>query len=743
LDSGDTSVSVRNSLDGLVIHEVEGAAARSRRHVGAHTAPRGSARPHSHRAPALRRGLPALLGPLALGCGLTALAPLPPGLRAALLGVFVLIGPGIAVVAHLRLPRPAAIAVVPVMGVAAVAGTTTMLSWFHRWPATEFQLVLIAAVAIALARAPGGFAAIPRPGAADFRHLTGKVAIAWRAMIRSPPLIMLIGALVGWAMILPGLRDAPYSQFGLLFVGTGPAIVVCTLVAVGAFLAALAQGRLRTAALAIGVAIAVQRLTATLITQVPIYGWTYKHLGVVDYIARFQDLPASPDIYGQWPSFFTAFAWFSGVTGIEPIVVAHIFAPLVHALIALQVGAIARLVGLDSRTALMAAMVAELVNWVGQDYFSPQATAFVMALGIVALLIASRSVPAAGYLAIPLFATLVPLHQLTPYWVCGVAVLLAATRRLRPWWLPIPLVALLAVYLIPRLPIVAPYGIFSGFNPVANARGNVSYDGTFGRLFTSVLCRSLSAGVVLLAVACAVLWWRRHKPILIPAVLAFSSFALLSSQSYGGEAIFRVYLFAVPGCAILIAPLVVEAMGIRSSRALVMGGIRACTVAVVCLVTFAGLQGYYGLWSLVVEYRSQVALGDELMAAEQPPVKILTLYPAGLSTRSSADYLRFAQRDNDFDQTLLGMPSALLQDFPSAGQLTELTNRARLFEGNSYIVFDRQADYALDYYGFAGAGTIVQFEDQVRASSAWDLYKTSDVTTIFKFNRAGWHWGTA
>ena len=539
-----------------------------------------------------------------------------------------------------------------------------------------------------------------------------------------------------------GLRDVPYSQFGLLFVGTGPAIVVCTLVAVAAFFVALGQGRLRTAALAIGVAIVVQRLTVTLITQVPIYGWTYKHLGVVDYIERFQGLPPSPDIYGQWPSFFTSFAWFSGVSGIHPIVVAHLFAPLVHVLIAVQVAAIARLIGLDSRTALTAAMLAELVNWVGQDYFSPQATALVMALGIVALLIASRSVPAAGYLAIPLFAAEVPLHQLTPYWLCGVAVVLAVTRRLRPWWLPIPFACLLAAYLIPRLPIVAPYGILSGFNPVANARGNVPYSGEFGKLFTSLLCRSLSAGVVLLAAVCALLWWRRHKPALIAAVLAFSSFALLSSASYGGEAIFRVYLFAVPGCAILIAPLVVSAMEVGSCRPLVTRSIRAATVAVVCLATFAGLQGYYGLWSLVVEYRSQVVVGDELMAAEQPPVKILTLYPAGLSTRSSADYLRFAQRDNDFDQPLLGMSSSLMQNFPSSGQLSGFTSQAAAFEGNTYIVFDRQANYALDYYGFAAPGTIQQFEDQVRANPAWGLYNVGEATTIFKFNRAGWHGGS-
>jgi hypothetical protein len=675
-------------------------------------------------------------GLLAVGCGLLALAPLPPELRAALLGAFVLTGPGIAVVTHLPLPRPAAIAAVPVIGLTTIAGTTTLLSWFHRFPVTALQVVLVAVVGAAILRRPGGFAARPLPRPPDVRHIAAALTAGRRALIRNPAAILLMGALVGWATILPGLRDVPYSQFGLLFVGTGPAIALCTLLVVAAFVVALRQGRLRTATLAIGVAIVIQRLTVTLITDVPIYGWVYKHIGVIDYIQRFQDLPPDRDIYGQWPSFFTTFAWFDNLTGVDPLVVAHIFAPLVHVLIAVEVAAIARLVGLDLRTALTAAMLAELTNWVGQDYFSPQAVALVTALGIAALLIASRTVPAAGYLSIPLFAVLVPMHQLTPYWLCGVAIVLAVTRRLRPWWLPIPYVVLLVGYLIPRVPIVAPYGIFSGFNPVANAQSNIVFEGNFGKLFTSVICRSLSAGVVLLAVVCAVVWWRQHKPCLIPAVLAFSSFALLCSQNYGGEAIFRVYLFALPGCAILIAPLAVQAISIRNDRALVTRSVLAVTGIALGLATCAGLQGYYGLWSLIVEYRSQVVWGNDLMAREQPPVRILSMYLAGLSTRSTADYVRFAEQNPDFDQTLPGMPAALLQDFPSAGQLNHLTADAAAAAGNTYLVFDRQANLALDYYGYLPPGTIARFQDQVRANPQWALYEANDVTTIYKFHRA-------
>ena len=46
--------------------------------------------------------------------------------------------------------------------------------------------------------------------------------------------------------------------------------------------------------------------------------------------------------------------------------------------------------------------------------------------------------------------------------------------------------------------------------------------------------------------------------VLIPAVLAFSPFVILGAQSYGGEAIYRVFLFSAPWCALLIAGALVQ-----------------------------------------------------------------------------------------------------------------------------------------------------------------------------------------
>lgn len=675
------------------------------------------------------------------GAGILALAPLPIVVRAALLSVFVLIGPGLAIVTWMRLPCAAVIAVVPVLGLSVVAVATTTLLWFYRWPVTGLLLAMIIGVVASAAAHQRVKVTRYEPLAEALERIRrGEWWLSvGRSMRRDRPLLLIAGAIALWGFVLLGLGDTSYTQFGLLFVGTGPGLVLCTWMMVGAFVWALRENRLLTAGTAIAGIIVVQRLTPTLITEVPIYGWTYKHLGVVDYIQRFQSLPPKGvDIYGEWPAFFTSFAWFGDASSASSLVIAHWFAPLIHVLLAVLVASISRLLGFDNRVALTAALVSELANWVGQDYFAPQAIALVMALGVVVLLVASRRCPPAGYLSILVFAALVPTHQLTPYWLFGVATLLAVTRRIRPWWLPVPYFVILLAYLVPRLQIVAPYGLLSGFNPVDNAASNVTVVGSVGKVFTSAVCRSLSAGIILLAVICAILLWRSKRPALVATVMAFSSFALLAGQSYGGEAIFRVYLYAVPGCALLIAPVLVDALSVRAKHVAVDRVKWIGIVGGLAYTTFAGLQGYFGLWSLILGHSTQLTLAEDMLARESAPATITSVYPAGLPTRATGDYIKFAVVDKDFDQPLMALPPEELAGFPHAGQIQLLTADAAERQGNSFIVLSEQGTAAIDYYGYLPTGAVSDFEGQLRFSPDWTVYAEDDFTTIFRYSGVRW-----
>lgn len=58
--------------------------------------------------------------------------------------------------------------------------------------------------------------------------------------------------------------------------------------------------------------------TTAILYPEPRYAWTYKHLGVIDYIAVHGQARAI-DAYHNWPCFFALNAWFSAATCLDAI----------------------------------------------------------------------------------------------------------------------------------------------------------------------------------------------------------------------------------------------------------------------------------------------------------------------------------------------------------------------------------------------------------------------------------------
>ncbi|KMO76826.1 MAG: hypothetical protein HZB45_20115 [Mycolicibacterium rufum] len=653
--------------------------------------------------------------------GLLSLVPVAPWLRAVLLAAFLLTGPGLATVLWMRLPAAAAVAVVPVTGMAVAAGATVTVTWAGAWLPVPLLLTLVAAVAgsaVLCARRR------PRPA------LRWPAALApgrWRV---SAPYAWIVAALCVWAVALPGMAAAAESPLGLLVTGTGPVLVVVGAVLACVFVVALRTDALVAAAAAVGAAILVLRLTATLITDLPMYAWTYKHLGIVDYLLTNRVLPPSGvDVYREWPAFFTTFAWFSDVTSVDPTAVAHWFAPVVHVLLALVVGSLAATLGLDRRAVLAAVMVSELANWVAQDYFAPQAFAFVVGLGIIVALLAARVDRRAGWLAFLLFAALVPTHQLTPFWIFGVVVALTIARQIGPRWIVLPYAAVLFGYLYPRRYIVFEHGGLSSLNPLANGAGNVEYAGSLDKMITSLVCRGLSATIMLAAVVAAVVWWRRRRPVAVPAILAFSPFVLLGLSSYGGEAVFRVYLYALPGCAVLIAPLLVAAITARRAHHL--------AAVALALIAAAGLQGYYGTWYLNMARPSELALLNNLVDGARAPATVWSLHSAGMPTRATATWVNLAAHDDSFDTPIVERWPGFLDGFPDAGQFDDVTEKAAAAAGETYFVFTADAKTAFDYFGYAAPDTVDRFERMFATSPVWCLRLQDETTTVYRYQAGG------
>ena len=658
-----------------------------------------------------------------------------PALRSFLLLLFVLAGVGSAILCWFELPIGAALAGIIGLSLGATIAIGTSSVWLHAWyPAASCLAVSLIVLSTGLIRL---WMLRDRACVSSLKTMWGKalrLALAGRASEFTATALSFT-SIAACVVALPMLRSETADEYGLLASSGGALLIAATALAITGFFVALATSRMASAALAIIVVIFIARVTVPLITEAPNYVWTYKHIGVVDYIVKTGSLPSLPyDIYGPWPGFFAGAAWFSSITFIDPVTLAQWFAPLIDALATALVVALALALRLSMRTALAAALIAQVLNWVGQDYFSPQAVAFVLAIAVLALLAYSRDCPTAGYVSLPIFATLVPTHQLTPVWTCAVAVAFGLFGLMRPRWLALMYLALLATYVYSRRNVIDQYGWLSGFNPFANSETVVNNPGSAGRVFTTTVEQCLAVSMWLLAAVCFLVFWRKIAARWAAVILAFSSMMLLFAQNYGGEAIFRVYLFSLPGCAVLLSAYVAKALSLkafwRRLAALATGWL------VVVAFAIAGLQGYFGSWSYVTITRAQLDLSRQLLATNSSDTLVALPAPAGLPTRVSADYVRHAEADPWYDDQPDVLEDAMRTGAPPLPETMEWleadirsTPHRRLF-----LVLPRQVWAYDEYTGYYKPGALQMLVKQLSSRPGWTTIPNNADTLVFVYS---------
>ena len=328
--------------------------------------------------------------------------------------------------------------------------------------------------------------------------------------------------------------------------------------------------------------------TAPLIYPQGRYAWLYKGIGVVQYINFHGRLNSSIDIYQNWPGFFALAAWFGRVAGTESPLDYAKWAQLVFELAVLPFLYMAyEALSLSVRQRWVALLMYSAGNWIGQDYYSPQALGTVLSLGIIAITLRwfyvgsppgkrkpgdeprpaqvkywslSRRFPP-GRQRVVLFTVIALLyfvltftHELSPYLLVVQLGALAAARLIRPRWLPIALAAIAFAYLLPRFSFVnSHYGVLSS---VGDLFRNAAPPSAGEKLSSSehliVLCQlALSVGMWLLALIGAWLNRRSARVAFALLLLAFSPIIVLLAEAYGSEGILRVYLFSLPWTAAL------------------------------------------------------------------------------------------------------------------------------------------------------------------------------------------------
>jgi hypothetical protein len=579
--------------------------------------------------------------------------------------------------------------------------------------------------------------ALGRPGGSA-QHRRHPIPLdGWRDRLRpqlkvTPARTILLAAFICWLASLRSLGHAPVSQYGLLAAGS-PLFVTSIALTGAGFVLAARESDLAAAWASVAMSIATLRVSVSLATAVPFYSWTYKHIAVADYIQQTGTAARDSDIYQHWNGLFAATAWLSDVSGINIIALAHWFTPAVYVIAAFLVYAVARVWQCPPMTAVVATFLVQNLDWVGQSYYSPQCTAYLLALGVVGLigwgLRSGRCTRAVIGLILVLFTAIVVTHQLTPYWLILLSVLLTVTGRLRPRWLMFAMIGIAVGFLAYNWSSASHFGLLNATDPVANAQTNVPTIGVFGQRITSLIVRLLSGTVWASALICAIVAAFRRRPFLVPTLLAFSSFGILFGQGYGGEAIFRVFLFSLPGCAMLIAPAVERLAKIKLT---LMPLVALCAAAAV-----ASGQGLFGAWSSYRMPADEVALSTKLMQISPVPTYITAAAPVW-PERNSARYVDFARWNPSFDITMVFAAKLVGSHFSSPSEYGQFMSVVQARGATpTYMIITTQMQVYDWYFGILPWDAIPNLQKHIDKDPRWKPYYLSPTVHVYKLVTQG------
>jgi hypothetical protein len=464
--------------------------------------------------------------------------------------------------------------------------------------------------------------ATPRPRVGTGARAAGGIPVSrphggadWA---RFGPDLLAFGALAVWAGSLSAIDLDRLTDIGVLPV-LPPSIFVAVALLAGSFALALRQARPSPVRLLLHVValIVLVQGTLALVEGTPARPDAWRHLGLVEYVQRHGSVDPGFTAYFGWPSFFILSAFAFDVLGLKDGTGPAVWAPMIFNLAYLgPLLLILRSATPDSRLPWLGVWCFYLTDWVGQDYYAPQALAYLLHLVIVGILLTwftvapgplaasmqrwlgrLRLTPRAGSVSwaiVPtrarpdvsarpglgvgllavvliLFSVVVSGHQLTPFFTLSSVTMLVAFRLCTLRSLPLIMFVMISAWIL-----YMAWAFFSNnVSMVLGSIGRIS-DTLDANVSERVIGSPGHILVVRTRIAASLLIWivaligcmkrsRNGYRDSAMILLALSPFLLLPLQGYGGEMIMRIYVFALPAMLFFACTLLHVGSGGRPS----------------------------------------------------------------------------------------------------------------------------------------------------------------------------------
>ena len=329
------------------------------------------------------------------------------------------------------------------------------------------------------------------------------------------------------------------------------------------------------------------------------------------------------------------------------------------------------------------------------------------------------------------YSVLVFTHELSPYVVALQVSALTLIGFVRPRWLVLAMWGVCLAYLMPRFPIIndtfhLTTALTSPFVNIRHAAKEYP-PGLPGRQLAASAARALSLSIWLLGSFGVARRLRERRRVLPMMALAFSPLLVLFAQSYGGEALYRAYLFSLPWTACLVASLIKP----EPFRA----AIPTWLLPAVALLATVGLlfPAYFGLDGANEIPAAEVRASTYFYAHAEPGSVLLG--SPNFPTRLAGNYHEFVTNPNSTDPNFLD--PRLWGRVLGVDELPILADKIRAYQAKGatagYLVLSTSQANAATLFGVVPEGSFSSLEQALLDSPDWTVFYRDPDTVIFRF----------